>query len=343
MAIVTRHAGTCPICTGVFKVQGRALVLHGYKRPGAGYIIGNCFAVGRPPYELSADVCREWRERLQMIVDTMQTITKSLEARMPTELSETAGRMRPEHYIYHRDSAALSPNKMRYAGEPFNATENDDYERVRKNRIAELRHHLSMMKSDSERMTKLIAAWKPAPLMEIDEEGRTSETKAAQAARKNEREQARLAKEAKRKALDEKQLARHNAMWTEIDAWIRMVKTLARQPKSADRDLQAMRLNRMAMTGKWKMGSMFWEMGRARAEELKPLARDLIALGIGESTPYGAGVAQRRAFTAPGKPVIPGAGNEPAAKHERGENPRVSHNLKLRMDAVLGRSGRRRF
>jgi len=49
--------GTCAICFHEQVVRGDQMVLHGYQRPGHGYIIGNCFGVGYKPYELSADAC----------------------------------------------------------------------------------------------------------------------------------------------------------------------------------------------------------------------------------------------------------------------------------------------
>lgn len=63
-ALRTReNTGTCPACFGNFKLTPRALkggtsdlpgmVLHGYQRPGIGYVLGNCFGQDYPPFELS--------------------------------------------------------------------------------------------------------------------------------------------------------------------------------------------------------------------------------------------------------------------------------------------------
>lgn len=44
--------GTCQCCFGEFKVNDlRMIVLHGYQRPGHGYIIGNCRGVDYAPFE----------------------------------------------------------------------------------------------------------------------------------------------------------------------------------------------------------------------------------------------------------------------------------------------------
>lgn len=62
----TRYIGFCPVCEGHFKCQaehGRYyLVHHGYKRPGDGFIIGDCFGVGREPHEVSPELARDYRD-----------------------------------------------------------------------------------------------------------------------------------------------------------------------------------------------------------------------------------------------------------------------------------------
>ena len=61
----TRHIGFCPICEGDFKlVDGTKMVHHGYKRPGVGYIIGDCLSVYKAPYELSTETCEEYKALL---------------------------------------------------------------------------------------------------------------------------------------------------------------------------------------------------------------------------------------------------------------------------------------
>jgi hypothetical protein len=46
-------------------VRGGLLVHHGYKRPGYGHIVGDCFGVDRPPHETSDDCARAY---LQLVV-----------------------------------------------------------------------------------------------------------------------------------------------------------------------------------------------------------------------------------------------------------------------------------
>lgn len=50
------NAGICPACFRVQKLDDNGgLVLHGYQRPGDGYIHGSCYGVGRKPLEVSVE------------------------------------------------------------------------------------------------------------------------------------------------------------------------------------------------------------------------------------------------------------------------------------------------
>ena len=71
MTTKTRHIGHCAACDGRFKVRDGKLVHHGYKRPGYGYIVGDCLGALSEPHELSPAVAklalaqvRAWRARL---------------------------------------------------------------------------------------------------------------------------------------------------------------------------------------------------------------------------------------------------------------------------------------
>ena len=50
------NAGICPACFRVQKLDDNGgLVLHGYQRPGDGYIHGSCYGVGHKPLEVSVE------------------------------------------------------------------------------------------------------------------------------------------------------------------------------------------------------------------------------------------------------------------------------------------------
>jgi hypothetical protein len=58
--------GECQICQRRHLLDSRGnLVLHGYRRPGHGFIVGDCFGVGHPPWEVSSDALATWIEKLK--------------------------------------------------------------------------------------------------------------------------------------------------------------------------------------------------------------------------------------------------------------------------------------
>ena len=82
-ALRTReNTGTCPACFTNFKLTPKArkggandlpgMVLHGYQRPGIGYIFGNCFGQDYPPFELSVVGTVAWRAAQQAYLESQE-------------------------------------------------------------------------------------------------------------------------------------------------------------------------------------------------------------------------------------------------------------------------------
>lgn len=65
--------GTCGICHNIQKLQQGKLVLHGYTRPGYGWIQGSCFGVKYQPWELSPKAVEDYIKQL----DTWIPATKA--------------------------------------------------------------------------------------------------------------------------------------------------------------------------------------------------------------------------------------------------------------------------
>jgi len=55
--------GSCSVCFQNIKLRNGTLVLHGYKRPGHGSAVGNCFGVGYEPFELSSKGCKDYLDK----------------------------------------------------------------------------------------------------------------------------------------------------------------------------------------------------------------------------------------------------------------------------------------
>lgn len=70
VAGATQYRGTCQVCGGAFSVgydisKPVHLSLHGYQRPGYGYIVGECWGVNHPAAEVSVDLSKASIVRLR--------------------------------------------------------------------------------------------------------------------------------------------------------------------------------------------------------------------------------------------------------------------------------------
>lgn len=159
-AIVTRYVGRCPICEGDFKLttdaihgnfgDGQKMVHHGYQRPGDGSgIIGDCYAVGRPAYEESCDVTREYRDVISRQRANLIDLVRRLESGEVTEIMERSWR-RGEAPTIHRIGDAVWPREL--AG-----------------KIRETQGMICSLDLELERLTGLINAWVAKPLRTIEE------------------------------------------------------------------------------------------------------------------------------------------------------------------------------
>ncbi len=86
------NVGSCPICDRLQKLEKKrtrsghpVMVHHGYKRPGTGYIYGDCFGVGYPPYELSAEGCEAYLVQLAEWIKRQKERVANIKARQEME------------------------------------------------------------------------------------------------------------------------------------------------------------------------------------------------------------------------------------------------------------------
>lgn len=110
------NTGTCGCCFGNFKLTKKArhgkdknlpgMVLHGYERPGHGFINGNCLGQDWPPFELSKEITeltldtredqlkkteqtvRLWKSNPPDVIHEVSYVTKKIEAIRKEDLSE---------------------------------------------------------------------------------------------------------------------------------------------------------------------------------------------------------------------------------------------------------------
>lgn len=135
------NTGSCPVCFMNVKMKNTKMVIHGYERPGYGYIVGNCFGVNYPPFELSDDGSKNFLEKyLKPALEHTNEYVKRLKDGKVTDLaSDPSGR------------------KIVRPGDP-------DWERVLKSTIEDNESRAKSLEKQIVAFKKLIANWKERPL-----------------------------------------------------------------------------------------------------------------------------------------------------------------------------------
>jgi hypothetical protein len=177
-----RHVGECQICEGRFKIHDGRVVLHGYKRPGDGYIHGECFGRNEEPYERSCALIPGWLGTIRARV---------------VELKNFLARLR---------KGAVESIWVDRRGKPFELTRaNADppytWDSALERKIWDVERELKFFASEVVRLQRRIDTWRLRPLEEVDERGLTAAERAERAQRAGERQAAKGAKDEKKNAL----------------------------------------------------------------------------------------------------------------------------------------------
>jgi len=185
----TRFIGFCPICEGDFKLLNQRLVHHGYRRPGWGYIVGDCPSVHELPYELSNEVCKKYQEDCRNALQNTRTYLVRLQA------GEVKTLQVPDYSKgYNRDPDMMEITVVYLA-----------FHQAWEGAIYVTTHRIQKLESEIERMQSWIDTWTLKPVRTF-EEG-VAAKRAAVSVRKAEAEAKRAVKRAKEAALKAKYAA----------------------------------------------------------------------------------------------------------------------------------------
>jgi hypothetical protein len=136
------NTGTCPVCFGNYKLDSNGLmVTHGYRRPGHGFIVGNCHAANwrTQPLEVSPKGVEMY---IEYVIDRSLGKERGVLAKMAAgEIYEVLG----------GQGRKISRGDTAFPGALASV------ERQAKEQIAAL-------EEERESMNKILAAWKPRPL-----------------------------------------------------------------------------------------------------------------------------------------------------------------------------------
>lgn len=189
MTTATRHIGFCPICEGDFKlVDETKLVHHGYRRPGGGYIVGDCLSVHKQPYELSDEVCHQYQALLMNKLVLNHKYLSRLERGEVTSFMVERPKMNG-HYREMVRVEIATPNGY-------------DFIRELDQQIHNTKWEIKGLKNEIERMDKHIAAWTLKPVRTVEEE--LEKVRQAKAERKALSDARKAKKQAKADALKAK-------------------------------------------------------------------------------------------------------------------------------------------
>jgi len=146
MVAKATHEGTCGICEGVYCTRNGAVVMHGFQRPGLGYLLGSCWGQRQTAWELSPEPAREY----------LETSLRPYQAVLVKVVAE------------HRDGKITRIERARRHGAPevYTAEDADQarWKRAQATELARLEGLLRHVTDHVRRLEKRLVEWKPAPL-----------------------------------------------------------------------------------------------------------------------------------------------------------------------------------
>lgn len=193
MTVATRYLGTCPVCYREQKLRAGLMVLHGYTRPGYGYVQGNCFGVGWAPFEVSPDGTIAYVERvLQPMLERQELFLQNLRNGTIT--------------VLHVPDYSKPPSRFGRETKKITPADGHAFRSEVLSRISSTESLIRQLTRDIAERTEKVRGWKAAPIRTEEETLRSRERVTAE--KRAALDEARAARQAKREALDAKQRAR---------------------------------------------------------------------------------------------------------------------------------------
>src|SRR5262249_20512123 len=158
-------------CERPIRVRTGKMVHHGYQRPGSGHIVGDCFAVGEPPYEVS---CAGTQKYLRVVGEKLLFCTGYLaklrggeihslgfDERVPVPTTAERTRRHDPGWTYRRTTVTDA--------------EEDTELRIRwqvtlGRMLADTEVEVRRLSGEQERCDRMIRDWRPGELREVTED-----------------------------------------------------------------------------------------------------------------------------------------------------------------------------
>jgi hypothetical protein len=173
----TKFTGTCQGCFATHSLIGGVLVHHGYRRPGVGYIIGDCAGVGHQPYEISCELTKSFHKHLEeKVLPNVVAHLGRLEAG-PVEISieitdYSKPRSNPRIFSSHPTRrVAIDRNTPSPDSNCNFWVSGNDFDRHLENSIAKVKRDIEHVTQDIATLAKRITDWVYAPEKLVAYEG----------------------------------------------------------------------------------------------------------------------------------------------------------------------------
>ena len=127
------------------------MVNHGYQRPGIGYLVGDCFGVGYPPFELSSKGTQDYVQALQGRLAKDEKRLMDLQDGRVTKLTKTERKFNRQMGDYEEIKTEI------HEGDP-------QFFMLMQKTIAQLTQQNELAKGDIEAREALIEKWEAKPL-----------------------------------------------------------------------------------------------------------------------------------------------------------------------------------
>lgn len=147
---------TCQICERQCKLVRGSISLHGYTRPGCGWINGRCFGAQCPSWEVSCDTLREYVGMLGVkLTQTRESLAhyQSPDLMEVTEYTQAHAYAKPEPKTYKRGE--------RYEVKYMPSTV-DMFASIVAGRVQKLGWDIKSLENEIARQEARLASWKAA-------------------------------------------------------------------------------------------------------------------------------------------------------------------------------------
>lgn len=145
-------SGTCQVCVGNQAIVRGNIALHGYERPGHGYITGRCYGANRLPFEIACDALKEWIGKLKQYLtqahDDLARLPFAKEFMIEVYKRDAGGRM-----IYDGRKPAMKLETIH--------PEHPKFEVARQKKIRATEHAITQITRDIAFQQKRLDAWVP--------------------------------------------------------------------------------------------------------------------------------------------------------------------------------------